>query len=161
MNHWLHLPKDLNILLTFVKSLMLLLGPAACGLTKRLSCGHILLAATHFERRLVKSDGINHGKLVSLSPHLTRVAGKRTFLGAELLRKSRFIPRIVLNRIDVITGMMLAHTGWTTLWWIGRVLLLVALRLGPLVLALLLLPLLGLCQVGRTWVDPVHQFCYH
>ena len=69
--------------------------------------------------------------LVRLSTHLTGAALEGTFLRAELLRKRRFIPRIVLDGVNVIAGVLVAHSSRAAL---GRLLVLLALGLRALLL---------------------------
>lgn len=73
------------------------------------------------------------------------------------MRKCRFIPRIVLDSVNVLARMLMAHTYWAAL---ARIFLFLALGLGSLMLAIdwLKLPLLGRGELGCTRAGLLHIF---
>ena len=102
---------------------MLFFRPPASCLAQSLCSRKVLFIALHLEGRqallvfgvaLLGHSGAVEGAMPSpifvCSSHLTRGGFERTFfLRAKLLRESRFIPRIVLNCVNVLAGVLVAH----------------------------------------------------
>lgn len=102
---------------------MLFFRPPASCLAQGLRSRKVLFIALHLEGRqallvfevaLLGNSGAVEGAMPSpifvCSSHLTRGGFERTFfLRAKLLRESRFIPRIVLNCVNVLAGVLVAH----------------------------------------------------
>ena len=102
---------------------MLFFRPPASRLPQGLCRREVLFVALHLEGRqallvlrvalLGRSravQGAMPSPMLVCSSHLTRGRFERTFfLRAKLLRESRFIPRIVLNCVNVLAGVLVAH----------------------------------------------------
>lgn len=123
---------------------MLFFRPPASCLAQGLRSRKVLFIALHLEGRqallvfevtLLGHSGTVEGAMPSpifvCSSHLTRGGFERTFfLRAKLLRESRFIPRIVLNCVNVLAGVLVAHCVSRAALGALHLAFLLALRLG-------------------------------